>query len=66
MPDFALILSKMSDPVFALTLLEFLVAFGFWIHSLVRKTSRRRFWFIVTLITLFIFLGAIDNPYLGN
>lgn len=66
MPDIAQIASKMSDPVFALTLLEFLAALGFWIHSLVKKTGRRKFWFIVTLITFLIFLGAVENPYLGN
>lgn len=67
MPEFTQqIMNKMSDPIFTFTLLEFLAALGFWVHSLVRKTVRRRFWFIVTLITLFIFLGAVENPYLGN
>ena len=56
----------MPDFIFAVTLLEFLVALGLWVQSLVKKTNRRRFWFIITMITLFIFLGAIDNPYLGK
>lgn len=66
MYDFGRILAGMSDPVFALTLLEFLVALGLWIRSLVKKTGRRRFWFVITLITLFIFLGAVESPYMGK
>jgi len=64
--DITIILSKMSDPIFAFTLLEFLAALGFWVHSLIRKTARRKFWFVITAITLMVFLGAIENPYLGK
>lgn len=66
MPDLAQFVSKLSDPIFTLTLLEFLVALGLWIHSLVKKTNRRRLWFILTVITFFIFTTTIDNPYLGK
>ncbi|MHB8918065.1 MAG: hypothetical protein ACYC4H_08580 [Desulfocucumaceae bacterium] len=66
MPDFAQLVNKMSDPIFAVTLLEFLVALGLWVQSLVKKTNRRRFWFIITMITFIIFLGALENPYLGK
>lgn len=66
MPDFAQLMSKMSDPIFAVTLLEFLVALGLWVQSLVKKTNRRRFWFIITMLTFIIFVGALENPYLGK
>ncbi len=66
MTDLAKIAAKMSDPVFAIVVLEFLVALGFWIHSLVKRTNRRRFWFVITLITFFIFWNAVGSPHLGN
>lgn len=66
MPDFAQLMSKMSDPIFAVTLLELLVALGLWVQSLVKKTNRRRFWFIITMLTFIIFVGALENPYLGK
>jgi hypothetical protein len=56
----------MSDPVFIFTLVEFLAALGFFVHSLIKKTNRRKLWFVVTLITLLIFLGAVESPYLGK
>ena len=64
--DPAQFLGKLSDPVFTVTLLEFLLALSIWVYSLVKKTSRRRFWFFLTLITFFIFMTVIDNPYVGN
>ncbi|MFZ5649041.1 MAG: hypothetical protein ACOY30_15635 [Bacillota bacterium] len=66
MPDISIILNKMSDPIFAFTLLEFVTALVLWIHSLIKKTSRRRFWFIITVITFLIFMAAVDSPYLGK
>lgn len=60
------LLQKLSDPLFTLTLLEFLVALVLWIQSLVRNTKNRKLWFILTLITFFIFITATVNPYIGK
>lgn len=66
MPDISIILDKMRDPIFAFTLLEFLAALALWTHSLIKKTNRRRFWFIITVITFLIFMAAVDSPYIGR
>ncbi|MCL5056661.1 MAG: hypothetical protein M1130_01425 [Actinobacteria bacterium] len=66
MPDLSLILSKLSDPIFSFTLLEFLAALGLWVHSLVKRTGRRKMWFVLAVITLLIFLGASHSPYVGK
>lgn len=65
MADFDL-LNKLSDPVFTLTLLEFLAALALWMHSLVKNRKGRKLWFALTLITFFIFITATVNPYIGK